>query len=85
MNSIRRYLLPILWLTAMTAGAAPVGDVNEADGPATRIASPRSANAPESLGASPAEEDAEAIMRRVRAIIEGLKRQGPPPVDCMEG
>ena len=79
MNSIRRSLVPILWLVSMTASGAPVGDPG---GPDVVKASNPSAKALEGQGASAADED---VMRRVRVLIEELKRQGPPPVDCMEG
>ena len=85
MNSIRRSLILILWLISMTAGAAPVGNANKVDGPGMVAALPLSGNAPGAPAASSAEVDAETLMRRLRAIIEELSRQGPPPVGCMEG
>ena len=85
MNSVRLFLIAILWLMAVTAGAAPVGNAEKGDGPNMQRVLPPSENAPETPAASRSEVAEEAIMRRVRAVIEGLKRQGPPPVDCMEG
>ncbi len=85
MNSIRRFLLPILWTMSMMAGAPPVWSAGKADGPDTVSASYPPENLPEAPRASSAGVDPELIMRRVRAVIEELKRQGPPPVDCMEG
>ena len=85
MNAIRRFLVPILWLMSMTAGAAPVSNADKADGSDMLRSLLSSGNAPEVPSASSPEVDAEAIMRRVRAVIEELKRQGPPPVGCMEG
>jgi len=66
----------------MTASAAPVENPG---GPDVVKASNPSGNDLVVPRASPADEDADAIMGRVRAVIEELKRQGPPPVDCMEG
>jgi len=63
----------------MTASAAPVENPG---GPDVVKASNPSGKALEVHGASAADED---VMRRVRVLIEELKRQGPPPVDCMEG
>jgi hypothetical protein len=85
MNSMRRSLVPIIWLVSMTASAAPVGDAHNVDRPNMVNASSPSGNDLVVPRASPADEDADAIMGRVRAVIEELKRQGPPPVDCMEG
>jgi hypothetical protein len=85
MNSMRRFLLPILWTMSMMAGAPPVWSAGNADGPDTVRSSPASENLPVVPHASSAGVDPERIMRRVRAVIEELKRQGPPPVDCMEG
>ena len=70
---------------SMTAGAAPVWNADKADGPDMVKSFLPSGNAPEVPSGSFAEVDAETIMRRVRAVIEDLKRQGPPPVGCMEG
>jgi hypothetical protein len=85
MNSIRRSSVPILWLLSMTAAAAQVWDADKADGPDMARLSVPFANASEVPGASPADVDADTVMRRVRAVIEELKREGPPPVGCMEG
>lgn len=82
MNSIRRSLILVLWLISMTAGAAPVGSASKVGGPGMAQALPQSGIAP---AASSAEADAETLMRRLRAVIEELKRQGPPPIGCMEG
>jgi hypothetical protein len=85
MNSIRRFLVPILWTMSMMAGAPPVWSAEKADGPNTVRSSLPSKNFPKVPRASSAGLDPDLIMRRVRAVIEALKRQGPPPVDCMEG
>ena len=85
MNAIRRLLLPILWTMSMMAGAPPVWSAEKADGPNTVRSSLPSEKFPEVPRASSAGLDPELIMRRVRAVVEALKRQGPPPVDCMEG
>ncbi len=85
MNSIRRFLVPILWTMSMMAGAPPVWSAGKANGPDTVSSSPLTENVPEVPRASSAGVDPETIMQRVRAVIEELKRQGPPPVDCMEG
>ncbi len=85
MNSIRRFLVPILWTMSMMAGAPPVWSAGKADVPDTVSASPSTGNVPEVPRASAAGVDPETVMRRVRAVIEELKLQGPPPVDCMEG
>lgn len=85
MKTIHRVLVPILWLVSLTAGAVTVGDAHEIDRPSLVSPSRPSGNHQAAPGATPIDEDAEAIMQRVRAVIEELKRQGPPPVDCMEG
>ena len=85
MNTIRRFSLLILWLMSITAAAGQVSDAGKADGPDMVKSSAAFGNASQVLGASPADVDADTIMRRVRAVIEELKRQGPPPVGCMEG
>ncbi len=74
-----------MWLMSMTAGAAPVGNADKTDGSDMVRSLLPSGNAPEVPGVSSADVDAEIFMRRVRAVIEELKRQGPPPVGCMEG
>jgi hypothetical protein len=79
MNTIRRSLLPFLWLVSMMAGAAAAGNP---DGPEVVKAPNPPGKALEVHGTSAADED---VMQRVRVLIEELKRQGPPPVDCMEG
>lgn len=79
---MRRILVPILWLMVMPVDAAPVRDV----GIAGRV---MPSSTPDSVlevpRASSVGGDDERIRRRLRAIIEELKRQGPPPVGCMEG
>ena len=85
MNAIRRLLLPILWTMSMMAGAPWVWSAGKADVPDAVSSSPSTENVPEVPRASSAGMDPEIIMRRVRVVIEELKRQGPPPVDCMEG
>ncbi|NCF28803.1 MAG: hypothetical protein GWP69_15580 [Gammaproteobacteria bacterium] len=47
--------------------------------------SPASSDTTEGPHISLTRERTETIMRRVRAVIEERKRQGPPPVGCMEG
>ena len=85
MNAMRRISVPILWLVSMAAAAAQVWDADKADGPDMVRSSAPFGNASQVPGASLADVDAETIMRRVRAIIEELKREGPPPIGCMEG
>jgi hypothetical protein len=85
MNSMRRFLLPFLWTMSMMVGTPPVWSAGKADGPDIVSSSSPSKNVPEVPRASSRGVDPELIMRRVRAVIEELKRQGPPPVDCMEG
>jgi hypothetical protein len=75
MKTVRRTLIPILCLVCTSVGAASNGHADGGAGAVTPLSSSMSAPA----------SDAEAIMRRVRAVIEELKRQGPPPVGCMEG
>jgi hypothetical protein len=70
---------------SMTAGAAPVWNADKADGSDSVRSLLPSGNAPEVPSVSSADVGAEIILRRVRAVIEELKRQGPPPVGCMEG
>ncbi len=70
---------------SMMAGAPPVWSAGKADGAGTVSSSPASETVPEVPRAPSAGVDSETIIRRVRAVIEELKRQGPPPVDCMEG
>jgi hypothetical protein len=85
MNAIRRYLIPIIWLISMTAGAEPSRGVGQVHGQVLVRFSPASSDTIEGPRISLTRERAETIMRRVRAVIEERKRQGPPPVGCMEG
>jgi len=85
MNAIRRYLIPIFWLISMTAGAEPTQGVGQVHGQVLVRSSPASSNTIDGPRISLTRERAETIMRRVRAVIEERKRQGPPPVGCMEG
>jgi hypothetical protein len=36
-------------------------------------------------GPSSVDESEDTIMRRLRVIVDEFKREGPPPVGCMEG
>ncbi len=74
MNVIRQAAVPIFFLLATLAAATPVWSADASD---VLESSPPPSHA--------AEGDRETIMRRLRAIIDDLKRQGPPPVGCMEG
>jgi hypothetical protein len=89
MNAIWRYLIPIIWVISMTAGmtagAEPIRGVGQARGQVLVNSSPASSDTTEGPHISLTRERTETIMRRVRAVIEERKRQGPPPVGCMEG
>ena len=85
MNSIHRPFVLVLWLISMAAGAAAPEDAETTDEPSMR----KSLLATKGLSGTPSQSsndaERETIMRRLRAIVEELRRRGPPPVDCMEG
>ena len=85
MNAIRRYLIPIIWVISMAAGAEPSRGVDQVHGQVLVRSSPAFSDTTGGPQSSLTRERTETIMRRVRAVIEERKRQGPPPVGCMEG
>ena len=82
----KRCFILIFCLAATSAAAAPLvsGENHRSakTGPSTALAeqTPEAAHRP-----AGADEGEDAIIRRLRVIIDELKRQGPPPVGCMEG
>ena len=85
MNSLKRSFVLILWLISSTSAAAPTEGAERID----------EAGVGQSLSTGndklrvPAQSskvvNQESVMQRLRLIVDDLKRQGPPPVGCMEG
>ena len=82
-----RSSLLILWLVCAAVDAAPLGNTENEPDPGLEP----SIRPTEHMRRAPAEsslqlgEGEDAIERRLRIIIDELRRQGPPPVGCMEG
>ena len=85
MNSVKGSFFLILWLVASASAAAPVKDAKRID--KSIVGQSRLINSDElRVPASPSNVvNQEIIIRRLRVIVDDLKRQGPPPVGCMEG
>ena len=84
--SINRSCIVILWLVATSAAAAPLASGEKYHGPKLEPSITPAEHTPKALGRpASADEKEDAIIRRLRVIVDELKRQGPPPVGCMEG
>lgn len=83
--SYRTWVL-VLWLTATSVAAAPLEGVDKDQDlepvPSMGPIEP-TPDTLDRLSGPDAGED--AITRRLRVIIDQLRRAGPPPVGCMEG
>ncbi len=84
--SINRSCIVILWLVATSAAAAPLGSFEKYHGPKMESSMTPAEHASKALDRpTSADEKEGAIIRRLRVIVDELKREGPPPVGCMEG
>jgi len=81
-----RSCILILWLAAASVTAAPLVNDETRRNPVIGPSTAPAEHAPKTLGQPASTEESEdAIMRRLRVIVDELKEQGPPPVGCMEG
>lgn len=81
-----RSCILILWLAATSAAAAPLaGSGNEQRSTIEHSTTPseRTIHAQEKAASLEGSED--TLTRRLRRIVDELKRAGPPPIGCMEG
>jgi hypothetical protein len=82
----KRCCILTLWLAAASAAAAPLVSGEEDHSGKTAPSTASAEHTPEAADGPAGENDKEdAIMMRLRVLIDELKREGPPPVGCMEG
>ena len=85
MTSVKKSFFLILWLISSASAAAPMEEAKRID--EASVGQSYSTGKDE-LRIPPQSSNVvnqEIIMQRLRVIVDDLKRQGPPPVGCMEG
>jgi hypothetical protein len=82
----KRSCVLVLWLASTSAAAVPPGSSGKGQNPRKAPLMAPAEHTPTAPGrASDTDEREDAVTRRLRVIIDELKRKGPPPVGCMEG